>query len=193
MVMVRLYNFPPMGPIVHFYMQISDRFLSSPTTTETVIMSHACTAVSFGQNLTTSKSIYGLKNQAMAIMLNKMEGLFKIQFSVWDEFIWMDFFLIKHSYYYWSWAYQVPNTQYLKCRAAGAFLLAMTQNVFHFFTGGYSWSKLWHQFFQKSSMTPLEVLFEMSTTWEATLHFFSPSVNKREDLQSIKPFCLTVS
>lgn len=78
--MVRLYNLPPMGPIVHFNMQFSDRFLSSPTTTESFRISLACTAISVGQNLTAS--IYDLKTEAILIMVNKMKDLFKISFLV---------------------------------------------------------------------------------------------------------------
>lgn len=51
LVTVRLYNLTPMGPIGHFYMKISDRFLLTPTTTETVKMSPGCTFISLGSDL----------------------------------------------------------------------------------------------------------------------------------------------
>lgn len=76
--MARLYNFfLRRAQLVTFYMQISDRSLLPPTTTETARVSPACTCIAVGQNLTANKSIYDLqKNLAMAITLNKMEGLF---------------------------------------------------------------------------------------------------------------------
>lgn len=62
LVMARLYNFfLRRAQLVTFYMQISDRSLLPPTTTETARVSPACTCIAVGQNLTANKSIYDLQ------------------------------------------------------------------------------------------------------------------------------------